>query len=65
MDIKAGEYYRPNSPEMAKIAKEQTLAAWRHQNKGPDYIKAGSNVLYQGQDILDWLDKQRVKPVAA
>ena len=31
--------------------KEQTLANWRTEGKGPKYIKAGRKVLYKIKDV--------------
>ncbi len=44
-----------------KIATKDTLARWRMENVGIPFIKSGSKVLYRGQDILDWLESNRVE----
>ena len=62
--IEAGKHYRPRDREMRIIAQIQTLAAWRHQNEGPPYSKAGSGIVYAGTDILAWLKEHRVVPEA-
>jgi hypothetical protein len=33
-----------------------TLANWRVQGKGPDFIKSGSYVRYLGSDLDFWLE---------
>lgn len=60
MNIIPEQYYRPKDPELRQIAAEQTLAAWRHQGRGPAYILSGSRVLYQGADLLAWLNANRI-----
>lgn len=65
MKIEPHNYYRPSAPELREVGAPQTLAQWRHNGKGPAYIKSGSRVLYLGQDVLNWLDKNRVTPAAA
>ena len=56
-------FYRPQDNELRSIAAVQTLAKWRHKGCGPPYHLAGRNVLYLGQDILNWLSSHRVEPV--
>lgn len=60
-----GEYYSTEDVVSKGIAAKQTLAKWRHEKKGPAYVKSGSRVLYSGKDLIDWLDRQRVEPGAA
>ena len=36
-----------------------TLAAWRSTARGPAFIKLGSKVGYDRQDIDAWLDRNR------
>ncbi len=65
MAIESEYLYSPRSPEMGEVAKKQTLAQWRSDGKGPPYIKSGSRVLYRGQDVIDWLNKNRTVPPTA
>jgi hypothetical protein len=37
----------------------QTIANWRAQAKGPDYIKAGGKVLYPLHSIVEWENARR------
>lgn len=39
---------------------KDTLARWRMERRGIPFIKAGSKVLYRGQDLLDWLENNRI-----
>ena len=57
-----GHYYRPKAQELRAIAAEQTLAVWRCKGKGPPYTLCGSNVTYEGSDLLAWLKAKRVDP---
>ena len=40
----------------------QTLRNWRHQRRGPIYIKMGRSVRYQIEDLVGYLKKKRVDP---
>ena len=39
-----------------------TLAKMRYQGRGPAYVKYGGLVYYFIDDILEWLEKNRVRP---
>jgi predicted DNA-binding transcriptional regulator AlpA len=43
--------------------KPTTLSMWRHQGKGPRYLKIGRSCFYLESDIEKWLDAQAVVPV--
>jgi predicted DNA-binding transcriptional regulator AlpA len=43
--------------------KPSTLAAWRHQGRGPRYLKIGRSCFYLESDIEAWLDAQAVVPM--
>lgn len=36
---------------------EQTLAVWRSEKTGPDYVKLGKSVFYRGADLEAWVDR--------
>lgn len=40
--------------------REQTLATWRMQKRGPRFLKVGSKVRYRKSDLDDWLEAQAV-----
>ncbi len=63
MTILPDGFYPPDSPELRALAAVQTLARWRHEGKGPAYMKSGSRIVYRGSDVLAWLDARRVEPV--
>ena len=60
MRIDPDKFYRTTDPLLVEIASKQTFARWRCEGKGPPFVKAGSRVLYRGQDILDWLEARTV-----
>lgn len=35
----------------------QTLATWRSERQGPDYVKLGKSVFYRVDDIVEWIDR--------
>lgn len=58
-------YYTPTAPELRPVAAVQTLARWRHEGRGPAFVKSGSRVLYKSADVLAWLEARRVATDAA
>lgn len=55
------EVYRPSDDAMRLIATKGTLAVWRHERRGPKYIRLGGRVLYRGSDLNAWLDERVVE----
>ena len=55
-------YYKTDDPELAVIATRGTLNQWRHQGKGPRYVKFGNRVIYLGRYLNEWLDEHVVHP---
>ncbi|MND57391.1 hypothetical protein D3C80_485190 [compost metagenome] len=41
----------------------QTLARWRHEGKGPPYVKIGRLIAYKVGEIRNWLHRQGRDPV--
>ncbi|WP_242223618.1 helix-turn-helix transcriptional regulator [Shinella zoogloeoides] len=37
----------------------QTLARWRHEGKGPEYVKIGKQVAYKVAAIRAWLNSMQ------
>ena len=58
-------YYKTTDPELAVIATRGTLAQWRHEGRGPRYVRFGNRVLYEGRTLNDWLDSHIVEPTQA
>lgn len=50
--------------EAAKLLRQrpQTLAAWRCEKRGPEYLKVGKSVFYRRSAISAWLAGQIVTP---
>lgn len=40
-----------------------TLREWRRTQRGPDYVRAGKNVLYRESDVKAWLNRNVVPVV--
>lgn len=40
---------------------EQTLALWRSEKRGPDYVKLGKAVFYRQADVTAWIAASVVK----
>jgi hypothetical protein len=39
---------------------ERTLAVWRCQKRGPDFVKLGRTVFYRKEDVMDWISLNTV-----
>jgi excisionase family DNA binding protein len=52
-----------NSVEAAKYLSlsRQTLANWRHNGKGPDYVRLGRAIRYRNCDLNEFIEKNRVQ----
>ncbi|MEM6355208.1 MAG: MerR family transcriptional regulator [Pseudomonadota bacterium] len=61
MKIDPDAWYATDAPELDVIGKRQTRTKWRHENRGPAFVKSGSRVLYRGADVLTWLEARRVQ----
>ena len=59
------ELYPTDHPQLLKIAPSSTLAQWRHEKRGPAYVKYGKRILYRGVDLNDFLEANRIEPAAA
>ncbi len=53
--------------EVARLLRQkpQTLAGWRCDGRGPEYVKIGRAVYYRRAAISQWLAGQIVRPNAA
>ena len=41
---------------------KMTLAGWRHEGRGPEYIKIGKNIRYRRSAIEKWLEDRTITP---
>ncbi len=39
-----------------------TLKQWRYQRKGPPYVKVGGAILYPLSSVIEWEQKNTVRP---
>ena len=59
----AAEHPMTESEAASRLGlKVATLRAWRHQGKGPAYVRLGRAVRYLGIDIDDFLNSNRHNP---
>lgn len=51
-----------NETELADLldVKVQTLASWRSEERGPDYVKLGKSIFYRKADVLEWVNSNVV-----
>lgn len=63
--FEAGKLYKPTDPALAVIGSPSALATWRHEGRGPAYVKLGARVAYRGEDLNDWIESQTVRPGVA
>ena len=54
--------YMTNDPALLALAPYSTLAHWRSEGRGPDFIKVGARVAYSGKALNDWLASRTVRP---
>jgi hypothetical protein len=57
MDAK---YLPPNMVESVYGLDKGTLANWRMNGKGPEYVKLERKILYHVAKIEEWLEKHKV-----
>ena len=54
--------YPAGDPALLVLGRPSTLAHWRSEGRGPNYIKLGSRVAYCGSDLNKWLAARRIRP---
>ena len=57
-------FYQTNDPALLALAARQTLARWRHEGRGPAFVKLGSRVAYSGAALNEWIESQTVRPTS-
>ena len=57
--------YMTDDPEWLAVWRASTLANWRHERRGPKFVKYGKRVIYRGSDLNSFLIKHLVDPAAA
>lgn len=53
--------YSATDPALRQIAPASTMAHWRSERRGPDFVKIGQRVAYRGCDLNRWLEAQTVR----
>lgn len=64
-EIDPSELVDANEAARMLHQKPQTLAAWRSEGRGPEYVKVGRSVKYQPQKLRQYLAACVVVPGAA
>ena len=57
--------YLTSDPALKALGPYSTLAHWRSEGRGPNFIKIGSKAAYRGRDINEWLRARTVETRAA
>ena len=65
MHFEANILYRANDPRVTEIIPYSTLASYRHEGRGPAYLKVGTRIFYQGAALNEWLKTLTVEPKTA
>ena len=60
-----GRLYAAGDPTLTAVIPYSTSASWRHEGRGPRYLKVGARVFYRGVDLNEWLAARTVEPKAA
>jgi hypothetical protein len=62
-DVRTANKPMLNTREAAILldVEPSTLAAWRHQRRGPDYIRMGGSIRYRRDAIEKWVEASTVK----
>lgn len=51
-------YLNTNQTAELLLISPRTLEGWRLTGEGPAYTKAGRRVLYNQENVLDWLEER-------
>jgi len=54
--------YLANDPALRPLGSYMTLAHWRHEGRGPAFIRIGRRIAYRGADLNRWLESRTVQP---
>ena len=53
--------YVLGDPELEILGSREKLAQWRHKGVGPTFYKLGRKIIYQGSDLNDWAEANKVE----
>ncbi len=62
MKIDPEKLYADTDPFLDEMMARQTRARYRSEGRGCAYIKLGRRIYYRGDDLIAWIDAQRVHP---
>ena len=54
--------YLTSDPALLALGTRSTLAHWRSEGRGPEYVKLGSRIGYAGAALNEWLKARTVRP---
>jgi len=54
-------WYTSDAQELDVLGAKQTRNRWRHEGKGPRYVKYCGRILYRGKDVIDFLEANLVE----
>ena len=54
--------YLANDLALRPLGSRQTLAHWRHEGRGPAFVRLGRRIAYRGSDLNRWLESRTVQP---
>lgn len=54
--------YLANDPALRPLGSYMTLAHWRHEGRGPAFIRLGRRIGYMGKALNEWLASRTVQP---
>ena len=55
------KYLRPKEVEQIYRMNAKTLANWRSQGRGPDYLRIGGRIFYQVHELKRFIRSCKVK----
>lgn len=63
MEKRDGDFLSPKMVEERYHIKVGTLANWRSQGRGPEYVKLGRKILYPLDGLTEWCRACRVRTI--
>tara|TARA_B110000238_G_scaffold171871_1_gene190031 strand:- start:2342 stop:2572 length:231 start_codon:yes stop_codon:yes gene_type:complete len=55
-------HYQPTDPEiLSLLGSREKQAQMRHHGRSPVYYRLGRKIIYQGSDLNNWANSQRIE----
>ena len=54
--------YVLGDPDLDLIGDRDKLAQWRYKGMGPAFYRLGRKIVYRGEDLNAWVERQRFEP---